>query len=131
MPSLGKWFRVRLRTKWVWVRIPLLSLKLQIWCLLRARSSLTFRQSIECRFTLNLVHDIIITYSQMHRTDTYSQHTSIIWPVWLNDWVFVYELNGCVSESRCSLILLGLMKLKLLLQLGRINFNKFDLFFRH
>ena len=31
----------------------------------------------------------------MHRTDTYSQHTSIIWPVWLNDWVFVYELNGC------------------------------------
>ena len=48
---------------WLWVRIPLLSLKLQIWRLLRARSSLTFRQTIECRFTLKLVHDFIITYS--------------------------------------------------------------------
>ena len=24
------------------------------------------------------------THSQMHRTDKYSQHSSIIWPVWLN-----------------------------------------------
>ena len=23
-------------------------------------------------------------YNQMHRTDKYSQHSSIIWPVWLN-----------------------------------------------
>ena len=38
----------------------------------------------------------------MHRTDKYSQHSSIIWPVWLNGWVFVYELNGCGFESRCS-----------------------------
>ena len=30
------------------------------------------------------VHDMIRTYSQMHRTDKYSQHSSIIWPVWLN-----------------------------------------------
>ena len=29
------------------------------------------------------------TYSQMHRTYKYSQHSSIIWPVWLNDWVSV------------------------------------------
>ena len=42
----------------------LLSLKLQIWQLPRARSSLTFRQTIECGFTLELVRDIIITYSQ-------------------------------------------------------------------
>ena len=28
--------------------------------------------------------DMIITYSQMHRTDKYSQHSSIIWPVWVN-----------------------------------------------
>ena len=26
-PSLPKWLSVRLRTKWLWVRIPLLSLK--------------------------------------------------------------------------------------------------------
>ena len=51
---------VRLRTKWLWVRILLLSLKLQMWLLLRARSS--FRQTIECVFTLKLVkwHDNII-----------------------------------------------------------------------
>ena len=49
---------VRLRIKWLWVRITLLSLKLQIWRLLRARSSLTLRQTIECEFTLKLVYDI-------------------------------------------------------------------------
>ena len=38
---------------------------------------------------------MIITYSQMHRTDKCSQHNSIIWPVWLNGWVSVYELSGC------------------------------------
>ena len=45
---------------------------------------------------------MIKTYNQMHRTDKYSQLSSIIWPVWLNDWVFVYELSGCGFESRCS-----------------------------
>ena len=85
---------IRLRTKSLWVRIPLLSLKLQIWHLLRARSSLTFRKTIECKFTLKLVRDMIMTYRQMHHTDTHSQHKSIIWSVWLNGWVFVYELSG-------------------------------------
>ena len=28
--------------------------------------------------------------------------TSIIWSVWPNGWVFVYELSGCWFESRCS-----------------------------
>ena len=41
-------------------------------------------------------------YSQIHCTDKYSQHSSIIWPVWLNGWVFVYELSNCGFESRCS-----------------------------
>ena len=45
---------------------------------------------------------MIRTYSQMHRTDKYSQHSSIIWPVWPNGWVFVYELSGCGFESNCS-----------------------------
>ena len=45
---------------------------------------------------------MIRTYNQMHRIDKYSQHSSIIWPVWLNGWVFVYELSGCVFESSCS-----------------------------
>ena len=45
---------------------------------------------------------MIRTYSQRHRTDKYSQHSSIIWPIWLNGWVFVYELSGCTFESSCS-----------------------------
>ena len=49
-------------TKWLWVQILLLSLKPQIWQLLRARCSLTFRQTIDCRFTVKLVCDKIITY---------------------------------------------------------------------
>ena len=56
----------------------------------------------ECKFTLKHVPDMIRTYSQMHRTDKYSQQSSIIWSVWLNGWVFVYELNCCAFESRCS-----------------------------
>ena len=33
-----------------------------------------------------------------HRTDMYSPHSSIICLVWLNRWVFVYELSGCRFE---------------------------------
>ena len=59
------------------VRIPFLSLKLQICRLHRARSSLIFRQTMECGFTLKLVRDIIITYSQ----DLFTQlrPSGIIW----------------------------------------------------
>ena len=42
--SLIKWLSVCLRTQWLWVRVLLKSLKLQISCLFRARSSFTFRQ---------------------------------------------------------------------------------------
>ena len=35
----------------------------------------------------------------MHGTDNYSQHSSIIWPVWLNGSVFVYELSGRGFQS--------------------------------
>ena len=41
--QLAKWLRVRLRSKWLWVRVPLQSLNIQILRLFRARSSLTFR----------------------------------------------------------------------------------------
>ena len=101
MTSLAKWLSVGLLTKWLWIRITLLSLKLQIWRLLRARSSLTFRQTIECGFTLKIVRDIIIAYIIMHCRDKYSQHSWIIWLVWLNGWVFLYELSGCGFESCC------------------------------
>ena len=67
-------------------------------------SCLNFKEllAIECGFTLKRVRDMIRTYSQMHRTDKYSQHSSIIWPVWQNGSVFVCELSGCGFESSCS-----------------------------
>ena len=44
LAKLAKWLSVRLRTKWFWVQVQLHSLKLQYSRLLRARSSMTFRQ---------------------------------------------------------------------------------------
>ena len=44
-------------------------------------------------------------YLQIHhtnpRTNSYSQHSSIILRVWLNGWMFVYKLSGCGFESHC------------------------------
>ena len=40
----AKWLSVHLRSKWLWVRFPLLSLKLQISRVFLARRSLTFKQ---------------------------------------------------------------------------------------
>ena len=37
-----------------------------------------------CGFTLKRVRDMIEAYSQVHRTDKYSEHSSVISPVWLN-----------------------------------------------
>ena len=55
-------------------------------------------ETVECRFTLKRVR-ISRTYSHMHDRDEYSQQISIIWPVWLNGWVFVYELSDCGFKS--------------------------------
>ena len=63
---------------------------------------LGIQTTIEYGFTLKRVRDMIRTHSQMHCTDKYSQHSSIIWPVWPNGWVFIYELSGCGFEARCS-----------------------------
>ena len=60
---IATWLSVRLRTKWLWFWIPLLTRKLQIWHLLRARSCLTSREIIKYRFTLKLERDMIISYS--------------------------------------------------------------------
>ena len=67
-----------------------------------SKEFLDIQATVEWGFTLKLVHDMKKTYNQMHRTDKYSQHRSIIWPVWPNGWVFVYKLSGCGFESRCS-----------------------------
>ena len=58
--------------------------------------------TIQCGFTMKRVRDMIRIYSPMYHTDKYSKHSSIIWPVWLNGWVFVYKLSGYGFESCCS-----------------------------
>ena len=63
------------------------------WVLIysKMRTWHTYSQNIQAR-----------TYSQMHCTDKYSQYSSVIWPVCLNGWVFIYELSGCGFESSYS-----------------------------
>ena len=65
-----------------------------------SKELLDIHATIECGFTLKHVHYMTRTYNQMHDTDKYSQHSSIIWLVWLNG--CVYELNGCSFECSCS-----------------------------
>ena len=67
-----------------------------------SKEFLDTQATIECGFSLKRVRDMIRTYRQMHRTDKYSQHSSVIWSVLLNSWVFVYELSGRWFEPRCS-----------------------------
>ena len=63
---------------------------------------LDIQATLECRLTLKKVRDIIWTYSQMYRFDWNSQQSSIIWPIWLNGSMFVYEVSCSGFESSCS-----------------------------
>ena len=47
-----------------------------------------------------LIHNLQLT--ECERTPCAKQGSSIIWLVWLNGWVFVYELSACGFESHCS-----------------------------
>ena len=49
-----------------------------------SKDFLDIQATIECGFTLKGVRGMTITYSQMHRTDKYTEHSSIIWPVGSN-----------------------------------------------
>ena len=66
------------------------------------RAFLDIQAIIEFGFNLNHVRDMIKTYSQLYRTDKYSQHNSIIWSVWEDGWVFVYKRSCCRFQSHCS-----------------------------
>ena len=46
--------------------------------------------------------DMRRTYSQIHPTDKYSEHDSLIWSVSSNGSLFVYELCDSEFESSCS-----------------------------
>ena len=68
---MAKWLSVHLRTKGLWVRITLLSLKLQKWRLLWAKSFLTFRQTIEwihsetCTWYDNNIQSVVDLYKYL------------------------------------------------------------------
>ena len=67
-----------------------------------SKEFLDIQATIECQFTLKHVCDMKRKYSQMPRTDKYSQLSLIIWPTLLNGWVFVHEIGGCGFESSCG-----------------------------
>ena len=67
-----------------------------------SKEFLKIQATIECGFILKGIRGMIRTHSQMHRTDKYSQNSSVICPPWLNSWVFVYAPSGCGFESSCS-----------------------------
>ena len=90
--SLIKWLSVRLRSKRLGVPIPMLSIKLKIWRLLQARSSLTFRQNIECGFTLKVIRDMIIAYNQ--DVSTQLRPSTIIWVKISLHFIRIRFLNG-------------------------------------
>ena len=106
---LAKWLSFRLRSKWFRVRISFLSVKLQIWHLLRRRSFLTFRQTIESGFTLKIRrwHDNNIQFFNslfaswfLINLDFLLPHTSYfdniitritITRIW-NSWIYVFSI---------------------------------------
>ena len=67
-----------------------------------SKAFLNIQATLECGFTLKRVRDMIWTYNQMQRTNKYSQHGSFIKRIWLNGWVFLYEVSGCGFEFRCN-----------------------------
>ena len=84
--SWAKWLSVGLRSSWFLVRV-----QLQWYCAATSsKEFLDIQATIECGFTLKCVPDMTRTYSQKDRGGKYSEHSSIIWSVWPNIWVFVY-----------------------------------------
>ena len=58
----------------------------------------TGRISAKCGCSQKRVREMIRRYRKKLPIDKYSQHRSILWPVWtvwLNGWVFIYKLSGC------------------------------------
>ena len=78
LASLAKWLSVHLRNKWLWVQVPVQSLKTSSIVSVLRKELLDIQATAECGFTLKRARDMIRTYSQMHLTNKYSQNISII-----------------------------------------------------
>ena len=70
-------FRVNLHSKWLWVRVPLQSLKTSDIAPVSSKELLDIQANIECGFTLKRVRDMIRTYSQTVSHLTLSSKTNI------------------------------------------------------
>ena len=67
-------------SEWIYVKEPLARNRGDIWSKFKWQQQdsnpfLDIQVPIECRFTLKCVRDMILTCSQIHRTDKYSQHS--------------------------------------------------------
>ena len=102
-----KWLSVRLRTKWSLVRVQLQSLNLQILGLLRARSSLAFKQleSVDSLWNAR-VRDMKRTCSPISLPSSIrllfsiTSLTFIILMLFFNYWQFLYLLKIVIKTSR-------------------------------
>ena len=74
------------------------------WAVLRVRISMVHLIVCSCRvmYAFQSESTLCSWYDKIMQSNSpYRQVLSIIWPVWLNGWVFVYELSGCGFESSC------------------------------
>ena len=103
---MAEWLIVCLWTKWLWVQVQLQSLKLQISCLLQAKSSLTFRQlqSVDSLWNTYMTwqEHTVKCNIQISIHNTAQSFGKTVRSVWLNGWVFIYEISGCGLKSCCS-----------------------------
>ena len=72
------------------------------WNHLNFRCHACFQQHVPWHSGKYRVCDMIRTYKEMHRTNKYSQLSSITWSFRPNGWVFVYKLKSCGFESSSS-----------------------------
>ena len=85
----------------MWVRVPLQSFRLQIRYLFRARGSLRFRH-LQSEDSLWNVYVSWWEHTVKCPVQISNHKQLSDWSIWLNGWVFVYELSGCGFESCCS-----------------------------
>ena len=83
-----KWLNVRLRTEWLWVRVPLQSLKTSDIASVSSKEFIDIQATTECEFNLKRVRDKIRTHSQ-------STTFLFISPAHqkLHFWLFLYNLG--------------------------------------
>ena len=79
------WEYLFLRCIWLYVLIisrtrssPVAATETSDIAAILSKEFIDIQATVECRFTLKRISDMISTYSQIYGTDKYSQHSSII-----------------------------------------------------